>query len=276
MGIVREQALKEYTYSPFGKDLIANRATGLTLRRFVEPCPVADIQASAHAIMENFSLSESPEGIIIVKEFGYLGFLSAASLLRVINEKNLIQARDSSPLTKLLGNSTIAAFVTAACSSATEQTTLIYLDLDNFKAFNDAYGFRQGDRAILLFAELMRRKFKEDGMFLGHVGGDDFFIAVKHHPLENVLEKLKSLLVTFENDVQSFYDPAARENGYISGKDRHGEQRHFPLMSCSAAVLSLEKDRPEGTPSHTTLDQAIAEMKKAAKLSTDHIALKTF
>lgn len=276
MGIVREHTLKDYTYSPFGKDLIANRATGLTLRRFLSPCPVADIQASAQSIMENFSLSENPEGILIVKEFGYLGFLSAASLLRIINEKNLAQARDSSPLTKLPGNSTIASLVTEACNNPAERTTLIYLDLDNFKAFNDAYGFRQGDRAILLFAELMRKIFKQEDCFLGHVGGDDFFIAVRHRSLDHVRPALDKLLKDFADDVQSFYAPEAREAGYICGKDRHGEMRQFPLMNCSAAVIHLAAQRADNTPSHETLDATIAASKKAAKDSDDHVAIVMF
>ena len=103
--------------------------------------------------------------------------LSAASLLRVINENSLAQARDCNPLTKLAGNSSIASYVSEACPNTAEDFVLAYMDLDNFKAFNDAYGFRQGDRAILLFAELMRKQFQQDNIFLGHVGGDDFFVA---------------------------------------------------------------------------------------------------
>lgn len=276
MGIVREHALKEYTYSPFGKDLMANRATGLTLRKFISACPVADIQASAQSILENFSLSESPEGIIMVKEFGYLGFLSAASLLRVINENNLAQARDCNPLTKLAGNSSIASYVSNACADTTEHTILIYLDLDNFKAFNDVYGFRQGDRAIMLFAELMKKTFAPDSSFLAHVGGDDFFIGLKQDDVIGAKKQLEVLLRTFRQDVESFYDPEVRERGYLEGKDRHGVHRHFPIMSCSAGLLYLPAGRDENTPSHTDLDSAIARLKKEAKNSDEHVTVHCF
>lgn len=276
LGILREHMLKEYAYSPFGKDLIANRGTGLTLRKFITPCPVADVQVGTQTILENFSLSESPEGIILVKEFTYLGFLSAGSLLRVINEKNLAQARDSSPLTKLPGNSSIASFVTQACSDHRMASTLVYLDLDNFKAFNDAYGFRQGDRAILLFAELMRKDFTDENVFLGHVGGDDFFIGVQGGRFSEVEHAVTELLNKFERDVESFYDAAARERGYLEGKDRQGNLCQFALMSCSAAIIHLAGNRLENTPGFDQLDNEIAYLKKEAKGREDHIATHCF
>jgi len=276
MGIVREHTLKEYTYSPFGKELIANRGTGLTLRKFLSPCPVADVHASTQSILENFSMSESPEGIILVKDFGYLGFLSAASLLRVINENNLAQARDCNPLTKLPGNSSIASYVSDSFSNRDDMTALVYLDLDNFKAFNDTYGFRQGDRAILLFADLMRKFFKGDHVFLGHVGGDDFFVGVKGSACKSVQDHVENLLEKFKEDVVSFYDAEAREKGFISAKDRHGEPREFPLMSCSAALLCMPAKRDDSTPDFQELDNAIALMKKEAKASPTHLAVHCF
>ncbi len=276
LGIVRENALKDYTYSPFGKDLIANRAAGLILRKFLSPCPVADINSGTQSILENFSMSESPEGIILVKDFGYLGFMSAASLLRVINENNLAQARDSSPLTKLPGNSSIATYVSEACADTETGNILVYLDLDNFKAFNDAYGFRQGDRAILLFAELMRKNFESENLFLGHVGGDDFFIGIRQLGVLEARQQVENLLETFCADVESFYDPEARERGFIAGKDRHGVPREFPLMSCSAALLYLPAGREANSPSHTELDSAIADLKKVAKSTTENVAVCCF
>ncbi|NVK20238.1 MAG: GGDEF domain-containing protein [Methylocystaceae bacterium] len=276
LGIVHEHALKEYTYSPFGKDLIANRGAGLTLRKFLSPCPVADIQAGTDAILKNYSLSENPEGVILVKDFSYLGFLSASSLLRVINENNLAQARDCSPLTKLPGNSSISDFVSDAVSQCMEPSVLVYMDLDNFKAFNDAYGFRQGDRAILLFAELMRKTFVGETAFLGHVGGDDFFIGIHSEDFEAVKRQVTSLLAKFADDVVSFYDAVAREQGFLEGKDRDGNPRRFPLMSCSAALIELKVDRAENTPSFEELDNAIAQLKKQAKSDPSHLAVCCF
>lgn len=276
VGIVRELAIKEYVYSPYGKALLANPGNKLKLRKFISPCPVADIQASAQSIMESFSMFESSEGVIIVKEFGYVGFLSAASLLRVIGEQSLAQARDSNPLTKLPGNASISNYVGEATENVSEHVILVYLDLDNFKAFNDTYGFRQGDRVILMFAELMHKFFTADQDFLAHVGGDDFFVGIRQMDFIEAEKKVAKMLDIFARDVASFYDIAVREQGFISAKDRHGVERQFPLMTCSAALISLPAGRDAATFDYGKLDHVIATLKKEAKVSENHLATYRF
>jgi diguanylate cyclase (GGDEF)-like protein len=81
-------------------------------------------------------------------------------------------------LTGLPGNRAIRDYVQGAVLDADEARTFCYCDFDSFKPFNDHYGFQKGDLAISLFAALMRRHFIGEEKFLGHVGGDDFFIGV--------------------------------------------------------------------------------------------------
>lgn len=276
LGIIQENRIKDYTYSPYGKDLINNPGAGINLRRFIDNCPVADIHEKTKTILENFSHSESPEGIIIVKSFSYMGFLSAASLLRVINEHNIAQARDSNPLTKLPGNASIASYVNERLEDCTGATTLAYLDLDNFKAFNDTYGFRQGDRAIILFADLMRKRFKDANIFLAHIGGDDFFIGATDYDFALFQKTITTLLDDFSNDVESFYDATARDQKCIRAKDRHGVMRDFSLMTCSAALIHMSANRKEGLPDAQRLDQDIADLKKTAKTDAHHMAIKYY
>jgi len=83
-------------------------------------------------------------------------------------------------------------------------------------------------------------------------------------------------LTNFASDVESFYDAEAREQGYLEGKDRHGEVRRFPLMSCSAAVVHLTAGREENTPSFENLDVVLAKLKKEAKGNESHIAFYRF
>ena len=113
VGIVREKELKDYTYSPFGKELIANKSFGRTLKDFVTRCPMADLNSKAEHILEAYATVEGSEGIMIVDGTTYVGFLSADSLLRVINEKNLAAARDQNPLSRLPGNTVIVEWVSA-------------------------------------------------------------------------------------------------------------------------------------------------------------------
>ncbi|MEI6560432.1 MAG: GGDEF domain-containing protein, partial [Rhodospirillaceae bacterium] len=147
LGLIREIDLRDVIYSRYGKDLLHNKALHRGLLDFLRPCPVCDINTEAERILEIFSQAVDPPGIVLVDDFEYVGVLSAASLLRVVNEKNLALARDQNPLTRLPGNSSINDHITAALETAGSSWIFAYFDLDNFKPFNDRFGFRQGDRA---------------------------------------------------------------------------------------------------------------------------------
>jgi EAL domain-containing protein (putative c-di-GMP-specific phosphodiesterase class I)/GGDEF domain-containing protein len=271
VGVVRERELKEFAYSRFGQALMSNRGLGRRLKDFVVRCPVADINAKAENIMQAYTADQSTDGIVIVDGMKYIGFLSADSLLRVINEKNLATARDQNPLTKLPGNNAIHEYISDALEDVETDYVLAYFDFDNFKPFNDSYGFRLGDRAILLFAELMAKLLPRDGRFGGHIGGDDFFAGFKGVPLADCQGETAALIERFGRDVESFYDDATRRRGYISGVDRQGKACRFSLLGVSVAVLHL----PAGRTVQTTdaISQQIAGLKKEAKGSPLHMAL---
>ncbi|MGE5518159.1 MAG: GGDEF domain-containing protein [Bacteroidota bacterium] len=270
VGIVREKELKDYTYSLYGKALISNKTIGRKLKHFVTRCPMADINTKAEHILQAYSTVEGSEGIIIVDNMKYVGFLSAHSLLRVINEKNLAAARDQNPLTKLPGNNLIHEYVSDVLAATDQEAVLAYFDFDNFKPFNDKYGFRLGDRAILLFAELLSKALPRDACFPAHVGGDDFFGGFRGTAYGEALDITRQLAATFRRDVESFYDDETRARGHIVGQDRQGNVVSFPLMSVSAAVVHL----PAGRQHHSVdeISQLIAELKKEAKHSPDKVA----
>jgi diguanylate cyclase (GGDEF)-like protein len=271
MGIVRERELKEYAYSRYGQDLISNKTCGRSLRNFLVRCPVADINAKAENILQIYTAAPSADGIIIVDGMKYAGFLSADSLLRVINEKNLTAARDQNPLTKLPGNNAIYDYVCGALADTETEYALVYFDFDNFKPFNDAYGFRLGDRAILLFAELMAKHLPRDGHFAGHVGGDDFFLGFHATPFDQCEAETRTLVTRFALEVESFYDEETCRRGFMQGIDRAGNACRFPLLSVSAAVLSL----PQGRKLHTldSISQVMADVKKKAKTAVDRVSV---
>ena len=270
IGIIREIDLRDVIYSRYGKDLLHNKALHRGLLDFLRPCPVCDINTEAERILEIFSQAVDPPGILLVDDFEYVGVLSAASLLRVINEKNLALARDQNPLTRLPGNSSINDHITAALETADSSWTFAYFDLDNFKPFNDRFGFRQGDRAILLFSELMRTQLGGTRSFLGHIGGDDFFASFRDIPAGEVRGRVEAALTAFRRDVESFYDPESRERGHIVGRGRDGALQQFPLLSCSAALVEIAAG--ERAVTVDDIGGTIATLKKTAKSAPDHIA----
>lgn len=272
LGIVRESNLKNYAYSPFGKDLISNKGLGRKLKDFVVRCPLADIQVPVESIMSIYSGEADAEGIILVDQMRYVGFLSARSIIRVVNEKSLAQARDQNPLTKLPGNALINQFVCDSLADGGDEFAYAYVDFDNFKPFNDKYGFRQGDRAILLFTELMRKRLSPD-CFLGHIGGDDFFIGFRGAAAGRAVESTKDLLDVFRSDAESFYDQEARTLGQIMAADRDGTLKCFPLLSASAVIIEVKVEH--GSYTVDDVSALIASLKKQAKLAPSKLVVMT-
>lgn len=271
LGIIREQTLKAYAYSPFGKELLANKAYGRRLSSFLSSCPIADVNTPVEKILEMFSAEADSEGILMVEAGRYVGFLSARSLLRILNEKNLATARDQNPLTRLPGNRVINEYLSLLMAESDQSSVVAYIDFDNFKPFNDSFGFRQGDRAITLFATILGRDLPREGTFIGHIGGDDFFAGFRGMPTETALAHIRHLIDRFRDDVESFYDEADRKNGWTLGRDREGVERRIPLLSASAAVVKIEGDH--GAYGPDDLSGLIAELKKKAKAAPDRMAI---
>jgi EAL domain-containing protein (putative c-di-GMP-specific phosphodiesterase class I)/GGDEF domain-containing protein len=270
LGIVREQDLKRLAYSAFGKDLIANKGLGRRLHDYVMRCPVADIATPLDQMLAMYATVEDADGILVTERMVYRGFLSARSIIRAMHEKTLARARDENPLTKLPGNELINEYVAECLVGG--GGVLAYIDFDNFKPFNDINGFRQGDRAILLFAELARKEAQSKNWFVGHIGGDDFFIGLKGCDVAEAEAAVSGLIGRFAHDAESFYDATAREHGCIIGQDREGNVKSFPLLSASAVLLVVMPADAHGN-SVDNVSAAIATYKHEAKASPTKLVI---
>jgi diguanylate cyclase (GGDEF)-like protein len=268
VGIISDKSFKNYSFSRFGSQLLQNPAIGKNLNRFISRFPIADIHTPVEKILEIYSQNEQIEGIIIVDNLKYKGFLNAHSLLKVLNEKNLVIARDQNPLTKLPGNTLIHKYVSEALLETDITHFMVYFDFDNFKPYNDTYGFRQGDRVILLFSELLKTRAKTINGFAGHIGGDDFFMGVKGLEAKELYLHVQKLVSRFKNDVSSFYDPEAIEKECILAKDREGRKVSFPLLTVSAVILELPAQR-SAVYSVEEIGKKMADKKKSAKTSAE-------
>ncbi len=269
-GIIHEYQLKEYIYQPFGRDLLKNKVYKRSISHFVEMAPIVGLDSDADTLMTIFANMESSDCLIVTEGTHYAGIVSAASLIKVINEKQLKIAQDQNPLTGLPGNRAIHDFMQNAGRDGDEIRHFCYCDFDNFKPFNDAYGFHVGDHAISIFAALMRRYFFAERHFLGHVGGDDFFIGVTGWSAPELREVLDRLLADFHAEVLELYSAEDRAAGRIRGHDRSGAEAEFPLMRCSIGILEL----PEGLviDNSNRVSTSIASIKAKAKESGIGIA----
>ena len=148
-------------------------------------------------------------------------------------------ARDLSPLTGLPGNFKITAEIESRIHDRSP-FALVHGDLDNFKAFNDHYGFMRGDEVIRFCA----RSFAESAQnldlgesFIGHIGGDDF-VAIT--PPDMAESFCKEVIERFDDGILDLYDTADALRGYIEVIDRRGERYAFPVVSLSLGVASTD------------------------------------
>jgi diguanylate cyclase (GGDEF)-like protein len=201
-------------------------------------------------------------GIFITQSDKYLGFINLNSLLTLSYKRNIEIATNQNPLTKLPGNNQIEKFISNSINEQKKKTThIIYFDFNDFKPFNDIYGFRQGDRAILIFAELLQKRYSKKS-FIAHIGGDDFFVGIQGENFEDIYKLTSEIQNEFSNSTKNLYNNKDKENQFIIAKDRFGIERKFNLLTVSTAILEIN--------SHSDIssfDYIIGKLKKLSKTS---------
>ena len=155
----------------------------------------------------------------------------------------LVVNRTISPLTGLPGNIQIQAELKKRLAR-NEDFTVLYLDLDNFKAYNDVYGFLKGDEIIKFTAKTILENINNVGnndVFVGHIGGDDF-VAILGNGIgyEDVCQ---NIIAQFDKGVKYFFTEEDYNRGYLKIQNRKGKMEHFFLTSISIGVVSVECDK---------------------------------
>ena len=264
LGLFAERDFRSYGYSNFGRDLLSNRILNSDLKRFLVKAPVVEIDADVEHMLDSVATYGEADGVIVTRDMIYAGMLSPASLVRILNEKRLSAAQEQNPLTRIPGNSAVSRFIAQAAEMTCSARAVCYFDFNHFKPFNDTYGFRQGDRAIILFADILRREMDLPGVFIGHIGGDDFFAGYCGADLDGFEIRARRVLEFFKADIVSFYEQADRERGYLIALDREGDERMYPMMTCAAAIIKV----PRGLAISDVEDftRQIAETKRRAKM----------
>lgn len=106
---------------------------------------------------------------------------------------------------------------------------VLYFDIDNFKPYNDKYGFNNGDKVLKRLSSIIRECVPEQS-FVGHIGGDDFIAVCSCQQAASICQ---ACLKAFGQAVPAFYSPEDAARGHMDGKNRAGEEERFPLMSLS-------------------------------------------
>lgn len=194
------------------------------------------------------------DGFVLVDAGKYVGIGTAEQLVRSVTELRIEAARHANPLTFLPGNIPTSEHVRRLLLGGTHFCAS-YCDLNHFKAFNDRFGYWQGDKMIRLLASVITHECDPERDFAGHVGGDDFMVLLQS---EDWQTRCARMIETFNAAAPALYDPLTRERGYIESEDRQGNPCRFPLTTLSIGALQV-------APADFTSPEDVASAAAAAK-----------
>lgn len=200
------------------------------------------------------------DDLVVVDANGSLvGVVSVQRLLDTLTRVQIELAKGANPLSGLPGNLAIEEELSKRARHG-QNSSVIYADLDGFKSYNDTYGFKHGDKMILLLSKIIlhsTRKYGKDGDFVGHIGGDDLIAITRPECAELICHKIIQL---FDRLSGHCFSPADRARRAFYGHDRFGRQGWLPLTTVSLAVIDCENERD-----YKSLAETAAQLKRRAK-----------
>lgn len=195
--------------------------------------------------------------VVVTKQDQLYGVVTVKDLLQVTTDIEISAAKHLNPLTGLPGNLMIEEKL-IECIESDEEYIVAYIDIDNFKAYNDSYGFENGDLVIKLLSNTIK-SYLPDNEFLGHVGGDDFVIILGDKPNTDFFT---NIIDDFEEKVLTFFNETDVHNGYITAKNRQGNILQFPLTTLT--IVSVDS-KTQTFEDERVLSETLAHLKTEEK-----------
>jgi GGDEF domain-containing protein len=248
---------------PYRKELYGHRAC----TAFMDPRPLmVDKKLTIHELSQTLIGADQrhvADGFIITDNGYYRGLGTGQDLIREITEMQLIAARYANPLTLLPGNVPINEHIDRLLA-ANIAFVACYCDLNNFKPFNDTYGYRRGDDMIRLTAKILTGICDAQRDFVGHIGGDDFMLLLQS---EDWYSRCERVLDQFEAEAPLLFDEPDRTRGGLVSEDRAGNRMLFPITSIAMGAVLVN----EGVfSSNLDVSTMATEAKKQAKRANNN------
>ena len=257
LGMITRNSLMERFAGQFGYGLNYRKPASEFL---IDEVLIVDVDMSIENVSKS-ALGRTREhvydAIIVTKDNKYFGIVTVKDLLEAAITIQVKRATEANPLTHLPGNRMIEDTV-KKCIASDNAFSVAYFDLDNFKAYNDAYGFNNGDLMIKLLAKCIQECCHKREL-IGHIGGDDFVVIAENWELEQIC---RSILELFGKRVWGLYNTIDRENGYIRAKNRNGFEDVFPIATVSIALMT---NKEENFLDLAEFSNRLARIKKKAK-----------
>jgi diguanylate cyclase (GGDEF)-like protein len=257
-GLINRHSIIDRFARPFRRELYGRKPCAA----FMNDKPlIVDADISIHEI--SMMLTEGDDhalydGFVIIENGRYIGVGTSQSLIREVNVQQIVAARYANPLTLLPGNVPIAEHITRLLAQGREFVAC-YADLDNFKPYNDIYGYHLGDEVIQLAARTLADCCDPQLDFCGHVGGDDFVMVMQSADWEH---RCQRALAGFGERITALFSIEDRERGSFLAEDRRGNTQTFGLTSLSIGAIPVERATFN---THSEVAAAATEAKKMAK-----------
>ncbi|OIQ60624.1 phytochrome-like protein cph2 [Moorella thermoacetica] len=259
VGLVMRHNLDRLLSSRYGVSLYSHRP----VKAVMDPAPMIINSSTPLEQASEMAMKREQEKLyddLVVTEDGRLmGTVPVQRMLDTLARLQIELARGANPLTGLPGNVAIEGEL-AAKSKSGQAFSIIYADLDGFKAYNDAYGFENGDRMIIMLANIIVhavKKYGAEGDFVGHIGGDDFIVISSPEYTEGIC---KAIVRLFDRLVGRLFSAEDRNQGKFYSQDREGRRTWLPLVSVSLAIVDC-RDAED----YRDLATRAAQLKKYAK-----------
>lgn len=257
IGLMSRTSMNEIFGGKYGYSLHAKKVIQKLVRRdFLKVnFNMPSNHVSKFAMQRQFEKLYDP--IVVEKDSEYFGIVTIKDLLDACAKAEIDIALQSNPLTGLPGNIIIEHEISNRIFNDNPYC-ITYYDIDNFKAYNDAYGFDNGDKMLQLLADILKKSASRDE-FVGHIGGDDFIVICDYHEGETYC---LDVLDTFSAQCVSLYHDNDVKNGYIVSKNRNGVTENFPIASLSVAGISNKINTYQDI---SAFSEDIARLKKECK-----------
>lgn len=193
--------------------------------------------------------------VIVTKDSLFNGVISIRNLLIKFAEIQTKMATFLNPLTGLPGNHMIELKLKEML--LLKKFSVLYIDLDHFKAYNDTYGFKKGDALLQATAKFFKQYFDHPPSFLGHIGGDDFIAILNHYHIHPLCREIVS---EFDQLIKNFYSKEHLEQKYVIAENRYGNIEKIPLVSISIAAVT------DSTQHFLTVEEIIDEATRLKKI----------
>lgn len=259
LGLVSRSAVQGKLSQPFGRDLFSKKkASEVVMHK--QPL-IVDASLSIEQVSQlvtSRARYRQEDDFVICSGSEFVGIGHVIDLLKQVTELQINQARHANPLTQLPGLVAVNDCIDQLVAS-NNQFVVVHFDIDNFKPFNDVYGFAKGDQIILALGMSLQQHYAQSRDTVGHIGGDDF-IALYNS--ENWLQRVKNTLDCFAQMVKALYYPQHIEAGGFSSEDRYGVARFHPIVSLSVAAIEVGCDDEVD---HFEISSKLSPLKHAAK-----------